>query len=103
MRLNIQTFEVQLSYSFSPSDIRNAVRQEICSMQQNYDKLKTFKMEHNLQQGTVNTLILFSLYVHEILIKFENIIGFADYIVLYHSVNKIEEIMKKLQDKYATD
>ena len=45
-------------------------------------------------------LILFSLYVHDLLIKIENIYGFADDIVIYHSSNRIDEINKKLQDSY---
>ena len=51
---------------------------------------KTFQMEHDVQQGTVNAHILFSSYVHDLLIKIENIIGFADDIVIYHSGNKID-------------
>ena len=38
--------------------------------------------------------------MHDLLIEIENIIGFADDIVIYHSGNRIDEINKKLQDNY---
>lgn len=61
---------------------------------------KIFKMNNGLQQGTVNAPILFSLYIHDLLINIENIIGFADDIIIYYSNNKIEEINKNLQNSY---
>ena len=39
-------------------------------------------MENCLQQGTVNASILFGLYVHDLLTNIENVIGFADVVVI---------------------
>ena len=63
---------------------------------------RKFLIVNGLQQGTVNAPILFNLYIHDLLNKIENIIGFADDIVIYHSDDKIEKINEKLQKQGKT-
>lgn len=59
-----------------------------------------FDVANGLQQGTVNAPILFSLFLNDLLDKIDNIIAFADDIVIYHSSNKIADINKQLQNQY---
>ena len=42
---------------------------------------------NGLQQGTVNFPILFNLFIHDLLNKIDNIIGFAGDIIIYLSDN----------------
>ncbi|KAI8119587.1 RNA-directed DNA polymerase from mobile element jockey [Lucilia cuprina] len=70
---------------------------------------KEFIIVNGLQQGTVCASILFNLYIHDLLNSMENIIGFADDIIVYHADNKIVKINRKIQyyfhtiEKYAMD
>ena len=43
---------------------------------------KEFALKNGLQQGTVNSPILFNLYINNLLFQTENIIAFADDIVV---------------------
>lgn len=54
---------------------------------------KKFVIVNGLQQGTVNAPILFNIYIHELLNKIENIIG-------YHSDQTVEKINEKLQNYF---
>lgn len=80
---------------------------QVCN--NNQMSTKQFIIANGLQQGTVNSPILFNFFIHELLNKIDNIIGFADDIIIYHSDNKIENINKNLQNyfnivqKYALD
>ena len=60
----------------------------------------SFQISNGLQQGTVNSPVLFNLYILDLLDKIDNIIAFADDIVIYHSDKKIEEINGNLQSKF---
>lgn len=61
---------------------------------------KTFNIINGLQQGTVNAPTLFNIYLVDLLNKIENIIAFADDIIIYHPYAKIEQINQKLQDSF---
>lgn len=61
---------------------------------------KTFNIINGLQQGTVNAPTLFNIYLVDLLNKIENIIAFADDILIYHPDAKIEQINQKLQDSF---
>lgn len=77
----------------------------------NNDKMstKTFNIVNGLQQGMVNSPILFNIYLHELLHKMENIIAFADDLIIYHADNTVDKINNNLQslfrtvEKYASD
>lgn len=56
-----------------------------------------FVIVNGLQQGTVNSPILFNLYIYDLLNKIDNIIGFADDIIIYKAEDKIEKINEGLQ------
>lgn len=65
-----------------------------------------FKVSNGLQQGTINSPLLFSLFISSLL-KVEklnsagnNIIAFADDILIYTSQNKIEKINQQLQEMF---
>lgn len=70
---------------------------------------KAFTIVNGLQQGTVNSPTLFNIFIHDLLNKIENIIGFADDIIIYHADDKIHKINEKLQnyfnivEKYSSD
>lgn len=59
-----------------------------------------FDVVNGLQQGTVNAPILFSLFINDLLEKIDNIIAFADDIVIYHSSDKINDLNVHLQKKF---
>lgn len=61
---------------------------------------RSFKMNNGLQQGTVNAPILFNIFIHELLMSVDNIIGFADDIIIYHANNKIEQVNENLQNAF---
>ena len=75
----------------------------------NNNSSKKFTLFNGLQQGTVNAPILFNIYIFSLLKSTENIIGYADDIVIYHSDDQIEKINSGLQlkydivEQYATD
>lgn len=70
---------------------------------------KKFIIVNGLQQGTVNSPILFNIFIFELLQSIRNIIGFADDIIVYHADDKIDKINENLQnyfniiEKYAVD
>lgn len=70
---------------------------------------KTFLINEGLQQGTVCSPILFNIFTANLLKKLSNSLAFADDILLYHSSNKIENIIDQLQNdalyikKYCED
>lgn len=64
----------------------------------NQNSTKKFTIVNGLQQGTVNSPILFNLFIYDLLEKIDNIIGFADDIIIYHPDNKISTINSNLQD-----
>ena len=61
---------------------------------------REFKIINGLQQGTVNSPTLFNLYTLDLLNHINNIISFADDIIIYHPDSMIEKINKSLQNKY---
>lgn len=61
---------------------------------------KTFQIVNGLQQGTVNSPMLFNLYMLDLLKQVNNIIAFADDIVIYHADDKIEKINQNLQKSF---
>lgn len=63
---------------------------------------KQFNVTNGLQQGTVNAPILFSLFINDLLDKIDNIIAFADDLVIYHSSDRISDINYHLQKKFNT-
>lgn len=67
---------------------------------QNHKSKKSFRIINGLQQGTVNSPILFNLFLLDLLNKIENIIAFADDIIIYQAENTIEKINKNLQDSF---
>lgn len=70
---------------------------------------KKFIIVNGLQQGTVNSPILFNIFIYDLLHSINNIIGFADDIIVYHADDKIDKINENLQnyfniiEKYAVD
>lgn len=70
---------------------------------------KTFSIVNGLQQGMVNSPILFNLYLHDLLCEMDNIIAFADDLIIYHADNTVSGINDNLQryfrsvEKYASD
>lgn len=66
-------------------------------------------MVNGLQQGTVNAHILFNLYIKDLIDNVENIISFADDIIIYQPGDKISQINNRLQysfdmvEKFAQD
>ena len=70
---------------------------------------KKFIIVNRLQQGTVNTPILFKIFINHLLCKMDNTIAFADDVIIYHSDNTIEKSNANLQnmfrivEKYAAD
>jgi len=67
---------------------------------QNQQSSNSYKIINGLQQGTVNSPILFNLYLMDLLSKIDNIISFADDIIIYHAGNTIENINASLQEAY---
>lgn len=67
---------------------------------QNHRSTKTYKIINGLQQGTVNSPILFNLFLLDLIKGLENIISFADDIIVYHADNTIEKINENLQKAY---
>ncbi|KAI8130893.1 RNA-directed DNA polymerase from mobile element jockey [Lucilia cuprina] len=69
----------------------------------------TFDIFNGLQQGMVNSPILFNLYLNDLMRELDNIIAFADDIIIYQADDTVEKINRKLQDsfkiveKYAFD
>ena len=61
---------------------------------------KEFALKNGLQQGTVNSPILFNLYINNLLFQTENIIAFADDIVIYHSDKTVDDINNNLQNAF---
>lgn len=61
---------------------------------------KMFKLTNGLQQGTVNAPILFNIYLLDLMNSIDNIISFADDIVIYYAGDKIEKINQKLQSSF---
>lgn len=59
-----------------------------------------FNMSNGLQQGTVNAPLLFNIYIHDLLNKIDNIIGFADDIIIYEHGDKITNINRQLQTSF---
>lgn len=66
----------------------------------NENSSKTYALLNGLQQGTVTSPTLFNIYLHDLLDKIENIIAFADDIVIYHADNKITNINSSLQGQF---
>lgn len=70
---------------------------------------KKFVIVNGLQQGTVNSPILFNIFIFELVEKIDNLIAFADDIIVYHAGSKIQNINHRLQtdfcfiEKYAYD
>ncbi|XP_075162727.1 uncharacterized protein LOC142235357 [Haematobia irritans] len=70
---------------------------------------KVFNVHNGLQQGTVLAPILFNLYILDLLNTIDNIISFADDIIIYNTGETISEINTELQqsfdvvETYATD
>lgn len=65
-----------------------------------YRSDKAFKIINGLQQGTVNSPTLFNLYILDLINKVDNIISFADDIIVYHPDDRIENININLQRMY---
>ncbi|KAI8125449.1 RNA-directed DNA polymerase from mobile element jockey [Lucilia cuprina] len=61
---------------------------------------RKFTIVNGLQQGTVNSPILFNLYLLDLIEKMENIIAFADDITIYHADNTVDKINDGLQNKF---
>ena len=57
---------------------------------------KKFNIVNGLHQGTVNSPILFNIFINDLLCKMDNIIAFADDVMIYHSDNTIEKINANL-------
>lgn len=60
----------------------------------------TFKVLNGLQQGTINSPILFSIYIADL--KLENIITFADDTIIYRSNKSPQVIENDLQSDFDT-
>lgn len=75
----------------------------------NLNSTRKFVIVNGLQQGTVNSPILFNIYIYDLLKEIDNIIGFADDIIIYHSDDTIVKINENLQkhfnlvENYASD
>ena len=54
-------------------------------------------MVNGLKQGTVNSTILFNLFVMDLLEENDNMIAFVDDLILFHSDDKIQNINNELQ------
>lgn len=69
----------------------------------NITSSKTFTIEDGLQQDTVNSPVLFSLFINDLLQEFEtninyvNILAFADDLIIYKNSNKVSCINAALQ------
>lgn len=61
---------------------------------------RKFIIINGLQQGTVNSPILFNIFILDLVDQIDNIIGFADDIIIYHSDCKIQKINEKLQNYF---
>ena len=73
---------------------------------------KCFKVFHNdcisedffivngLQQGTINALILFNIFISELLSQESNMIAYADDLLIFHADSRIEFKNAKLQKKF---
>lgn len=70
---------------------------------------REFRMSNGLQQGTVNAPLLFNLYLLDLISDLENVISFADDILIYQPGQTIECINNGLQcsfnliEDYARD
>lgn len=60
-----------------------------------------FSMKNGIQQGTVTAPVLFNIFLHELLDKNNDMIGYADDLLVFHSGMTIEEINISLQKKYT--
>lgn len=67
---------------------------------QKYRSNKTFEIVNGLQQGTVNSPTLFNLFILDLLSRIENVIAFADDIVIYHADDTIDKINNNLQQSF---
>ena len=67
---------------------------------QGIESKDTFNIKNGLQQGSVNTPLLFNLYILDLLKKSTNIISFADDIIIYHADKSVESISKEIQLKF---
>lgn len=61
---------------------------------------KTYKIANGLQQGTVNAPVLFNIYILDLIDSIENIISFADDIIIYQEGDKIININRNLQSTF---
>ena len=66
---------------------------------QNLVSKHTFRMNNGLQQGTVNSPVLFNLYLLDLL-NISDIVSFADDIIIYHADKTIDNINLNLQEKF---
>lgn len=60
----------------------------------------TFCIENGLQQGTVNSPILFSVFLSDFLKDREGTVAFADDIILYSHGSRVAAIQSNLQQKF---
>ena len=61
---------------------------------------KIFDLENGLQQGTVNAPILFNIFISSLLNSIENIIGYADDVIIYQNGKNIDIINTQLQNMF---
>lgn len=61
---------------------------------------KCYKMCNGLQQGTVNAPVLFNLYISDLINQIENMIAFADDMIIYYADKSIEAITENVQNMY---
>ena len=67
---------------------------------QNLESSHKFKINNGLQQGAVNSPVLFNLYLLDLLNRVSEIVSFADDIIIYHSGKTVENININLQNKF---
>lgn len=65
----------------------------------NISKLK-FKVKNGLQQGMVNSPILYNIYSSDLLASLSNTIAYADDLIVYETGKKIEDIQEKVQSAF---
>ena len=66
----------------------------------NSHSYRSFTIKNGLQQGTVNSPLLFNLFLLDLVHKTDNIISFADDIIIYHPDKTIENINANLQEEF---
>lgn len=80
--------------------IYNMIANKKFTVNNNCKFSRDFEMVNGLQQGTVNAPILFNLYIKDLIDNVENIISFADDIIIYQPGDKISQINNSLQDSF---